>query len=140
MAVCIVSYIILPSRSVLSTLPGSVEAAWSLLLRCLQCSWGGSLNIRRQCNYVFNYMVHTTSIKEFKRIGRSEMACLFREGFEELAQAMKGLCWRVCVCVHDYACVCVCACVCTHAVFRQVEAGKAGLEEQEHTSSTSIGT
>lgn len=83
-----------------------------LLLRCLQGGWGGSLNIRRQYNYVFNYMVHTTSIKEFKRIGRSEMACLFREGFEELAQAIKGLCWCACVCVcvfvHMYVCVCVC--------------------------------
>lgn len=92
MAVCVVSYIILPDWCMLSTLLGYVEAAWSLPFRCLQCSWGGSLNIRRQYNYVFNYMVHTTSIEEFKRIGRSEMACLLREGFEELEQAIKGLC------------------------------------------------
>lgn len=67
------------------------------------------------------------------------MACLFREGFEELAQAMKGLCWRVCVCVYTIMRVCVCGGG-MHTVFRQVEAGKAGLEEQEHTLSTSIGT
>lgn len=62
------------------------------------------------------------------------MACLFREGFEELAQAIKGLCWCACVCV----CVCthVRVCVCVYAMFRQVEAGKGGLLEQGHSPST----
>ncbi|XP_040316989.1 peroxisomal membrane protein PEX14 isoform X3 [Herpailurus yagouaroundi] len=75
MAVRGVSYIILPSRSALSTLPGSVETAWSLLFRWLQCSWGGSLNIRRQYNYVFNYTI-ATAVKflQNSRVRQSPLA------------------------------------------------------------------
>lgn len=60
----------------LRALPGSAEAAPSLPFRCKQYRWGGRVTLRKQYNYVFNYMVgHTISTEEFKRIGRSEVAC-----------------------------------------------------------------
>lgn len=52
------------------------------------------------------------------------MACSFREGFEGLGQAVKGLCWGMCV----------------RETFRQVEARKGGLLEKGHSMGTRVVT
>lgn len=59
--------------------------------------FGGQPGQRETVQLCFWYTVHMASMEGLERIGRPEMAGLCREGFKELAQAVKGTFWGVCV-------------------------------------------